>query len=150
VSRLKYALSLRCWLGVRRVVPAFFSLPRVQVFELSSDPPTSSTSNSIRLSKSVSRSINVSNEVKMCLFSSPKPRRRHAYIEETYIAPRPVSRSHHHHHGSHGRASYTSVTRTSRPVSREYIAPARVSQSSYRRSAPVVVEERRSTRSYRR
>lgn len=84
---------------------------------------------------------------KMCLFSTPSKHRRHAYIEETYIAPRPVSRSHHHHHG-HGRSSYTSVTRTSRPVSREYITP-RMSQNSYRRSGPVVVEQRRSRTSYR-
>jgi hypothetical protein len=98
---------------------------------------------------SLNKLVQTLDELKMCLFSSPKPRRRHAYIEETY-APRPVSRHSHHHHGGHGRSSYTSVTRTSRPVSREYIAPARMSQNSYRRSAPVVVEERRSTRSYHR
>ncbi|KAG4436604.1 hypothetical protein IFR05_007924 [Cadophora sp. M221] len=89
----------------------------------------------------------------MCLFSSPKKHHRRSYVEEVYVAPRPVSRhshhSHHHHgHGGHGRSSYTSVTRTSRPVSREYVAP-RMSQSSYRRSVPVVVEQRHSTRSYR-
>ncbi|XMA20752.1 hypothetical protein WAI453_013543 [Rhynchosporium graminicola] len=87
----------------------------------------------------------------MCLFSTPKKHRR-SYVEEVYVAPRPVSRhshhSHHHGHGGHGRSSYTSVTRTSRPVSREYVAP-RMSQSSYRRSVPVVVEQRHSTRSYR-
>lgn len=92
-------------------------------------------------------------QFKMCLFSSPK--RRHHYVEEVVVAPRPVSRhshhSHHHHgsHGSHGRASYTSVTRTTRPTSTGYYPSPRVSQSSYRRSVPVVVEQRRSTRSYR-
>jgi hypothetical protein len=75
-------------------------------------------------------------------------------VEEVYVAPRPVSRhSHHshHHHPSHGRSSYTSVTRTSaRPSSRTYVAASpRMSQNSYRRSGPVVVEQRRSTRSYR-
>merc|ERR1712093_522942 len=94
-----------------------------------------------------------SKQITMCLFSSPKKHHRRSYVEEVYVAPRPVSRhshhSHHHHgHGGHGRSSYTSVTRTSRPVSREYIAP-RMSQSSYRRSVPVVVEQRHSTRSYR-
>ncbi|KAI9048349.1 hypothetical protein LZ554_008141 [Drepanopeziza brunnea f. sp. 'monogermtubi'] len=98
----------------------------------------------------------------MCLFSAPKKKHhRRSYVEEVYVAPRPVSRhshrSHHHHQGGgHGRSSYTSVTRTSthRPVSRsrEYVAAGpRVSQSSYRRhgSTPVIVEQRRSTRSYR-
>ena len=94
-----------------------------------------------------------STQLTMCLFSSPKKHHRRSYVEEVYVAPRPVSRhshhSHHHHgHGGHGRSSYTSVTRTSRPVSREYITP-RMSQSSYRRSVPVVVEQRHSTRSYR-
>jgi hypothetical protein len=88
---------------------------------------------------------------KMCLFSTPSKkhhRHRSAYVEEVYVAPRPVSR---HSHRGNGRTSYTSVTRTtSRPVSREYITTApRMSQNSYRRSAPIVVEQRRSTRSYR-
>ncbi|KAJ5038630.1 uncharacterized protein L3040_006311 [Drepanopeziza brunnea f. sp. 'multigermtubi'] len=101
----------------------------------------------------------------MCLFSAPaKKHHRRSYVEEVYVAPRPVSRhshrSHHAHHhhpgGGPGRSSYTSVTRTSthRPVSRsrEYVATGpRVSQSSYRQHgrAPVIVEQRRSTRSYR-
>lgn len=93
--------------------------------------------------------------IAMCLsFSTPK---RRVYREEVYVAPRPVSRhshhSHHHGHGHHGhsnRASYTSVTRTSsRPVSRGYVATPRMSQTSYRRSGPVVVEQRRSTGYYR-
>ncbi|KAL2060373.1 hypothetical protein VTL71DRAFT_9768 [Oculimacula yallundae] len=99
----------------------------------------------------INSSQNTLSTITMCLFSSPKKHHRR-YVEEVYVAPRPVSRhshhSHHHGHGSHGRSSYTSVTRTSRPVSREYIAP-RMSQSSYRRSVPVVVEQRHSTRSYR-
>merc|ERR1712225_46108 len=95
------------------------------------------------------RSLGISTRPHSC----PKKHHRRSYVEEVYVAPRPVSRhshhSHHHHgHGGHGRSSYTSVTRTSRPVSREYIAP-RMSQSSYRRSVPVVVEQRHSTRSYR-
>ncbi len=100
-----------------------------------------------------------STEITMCLFSTPKKHHRHRYVEEVYIAPRPVSR-HSHHHDHNGRASYTSVTRTSsRPVA-VYVDAPRMSQSSYRRSGPViveetrrsgplVVEERRSTRSYR-
>lgn len=84
----------------------------------------------------------------MCLFSSPKKHHRAAYVEEVYVAPRPVSRHSHHSHHHGGRSSYTSVTRTSRPVSRGYVAP-RMSQSSYRHSTPVVVQSRTSTRSYR-
>jgi len=87
-------------------------------------------------------------QVKMCLFSTPHRHRNHRVVEEVYVAPRPVSSHHHHHHHNNGRSSYTSVTRTSRPVSKEYIPP-RLSQTSYRRSVPVVVEQRRSTRSYR-
>ena len=88
-------------------------------------------------------------QVKMCLFSTPKKHRRSHYVEEVVVAPRPVSR-HSHHGGHHGRSSYTSVTRTTRPTSREYYTSApRASQSSYRRSGPVVVEQRRSSRSYR-
>ena len=36
VSRLKYALSLRCWLAVRRVVPAFFHFLK---YKYLSSPP---------------------------------------------------------------------------------------------------------------
>jgi hypothetical protein len=93
----------------------------------------------------------------MCLFSSSPPRgRRHGYVEEVVVAARPVSRHSHrsqHHHGhTHGRTSYTSVTRTTsqRPTSATYYTSSpRVSQTSYRRSGPVVVEQRRSTGYYR-
>lgn len=82
----------------------------------------------------------------MCLFSRP---RRRTYVEEVYVAPRPVSRhSHRSHH--HGRTSYTSVTRTSQAVS-PVVVP-RLSQSTYRQYStpvPVVVQERRSTTRYR-
>lgn len=86
--------------------------------------------------------------LKMCLpvvSSSPKKQHRHRYVEEVYVAPRPVSRHSHNHYGG-GRSSYTSVTRTSRPASATYYAAPRMSQNSYRRSGPIIVEERRNYR----
>ncbi|KAF8860879.1 hypothetical protein BDZ45DRAFT_741033 [Acephala macrosclerotiorum] len=70
-------------------------------------------------------------EVTMCLFSTPSQKhRKHRYVEEVYVAPRPVSRhSHHHHHGHNGRASYNSVTRVTTTT-------PRMSQNSFRRSVP--------------
>ena len=95
---------------------------------------------------------------KMCfteLFRSSRHGKRHHKEErEVAIAPRPV-RVHHYNNSGHrhsatpARTSYTQVTRTvSRPVSssRVVYAPSpRQSTSSYRRSGPVVVEQRRST-----
>lgn len=106
----------------------------------------------IKLPTSHTYQISNTTDNEMCLFSSGKKHHRKHYVEEVYVAPRPVSRHSHHHHSHSPRASYSSVTRTTaRPVSRGavYVEQPRMSQSSYRRSGPVVVEQRRSTRSYR-
>lgn len=97
--------------------------------------------------------------LEMC-FTEPSHSSRHGkryYKEEREVvaAPRPVrvhnhySSGHRHNHsGTPVRNSYTEVTRTVRPVGSNraaYVPSPRQSSSSYRRSGPVLVEQRRST-----
>ncbi len=144
------------------IVPLFYCCenPSSSNFSRCNTPSATATPHlkALLLLHPARKSADRNTKITMCLFSTPKKHHKHRYVEEVYVAPRPVSR--HSHRDRNGRASYTSVTRTSsRPVA-VYVDAPRMSQSSYRRSGPIiveetrrsgplVVEERRSTRSYR-